>query len=175
MSSKTDVALKIVEIIILALAAAAAFWVGIQQLAINRQLVEADFRPLLEVVDKDDEIRLYNRGSKVVNLEFIRLEPTDKLKLFTAYQHTIFPGDFVVLDIIGAIEQYLNQEDFFAPIYEIFFTVKTPAEIKFYQGLIPVRVVYDSKVTTDVTIDGGKRGVSIFQLKINNFLDLLSN
>ena len=175
MSSKTDIKLKIVEIIILALTAMAAFWVGYQQLSINRQLVEADFRPLLEAVNKEDEIRLYNRGSKVINLEFIRLEPTDKPKLFTGYQHTIFPGDFVVLNVVEAIDQYLNRKDFFAPIYEIFFAIKTPSEIKFYQGLIPVRIVYDNNIITNVIIDGGKSGVSILQLKINNFSDLLSN
>lgn len=174
MFPKINLVLKIFEVLGIFFAAVLAFWVGYQQLIINRQLVDADYRPLLEVVDQKGEIKLYNRGDRVINLEFIRLEPTDKPRLFTGYQHSIFPGDSVDLNVVDAIKQYLNQKEFFAPIYEIFFVIKTPSKTRFYQGLIPVRIIYNDDDITGITIDGGRREVTALELKIDKFTDLFS-
>lgn len=167
--------LKLIEILVIFLGVVAAFWIGYQQLSINRQLTDANYRPLLEVANENNKLALHNRGESTISLEFYRVEPTNKPLLFTSYQRSIFPGDSAVLDIKDGLSSYIDpQQPNNFSILEIFFAVKNPSGYKFFQGLIPISYEYGQKGISEILYSSGRGEITTLELGINNFAGLLS-
>ncbi len=134
--STIDYILKGLELIILLVGVIAASVLAYQQLSFNRQLVEADYRPQLEVKEENNQVKIYNRGQKAVNLNTFKVEPSEK-SFFSVDQRSIFPGEPIVINMVKAVEPYINYEKPSKYLsYRIFFSIKTLSGNKYYDGII---------------------------------------
>lgn len=176
MKKETDFRLRIIELSILLIGVIAASVLAYQQFDFDRQIVNEDYQPLLEAKGENNQIKLYNRGSRVVNLQNYKVEPSDKL-YFSIYQHSVFPGDSIDLDIVNAINPYLNKEK--PPehlLYSLFFSAKMPqGENIIYQGVLPILVNYGDNSVQGVRILGGNKLIPVWELPVGNFADLVSS
>jgi len=172
MKKTTDFWLRIAELFILSIGVIAASILAYQQLAFNRQLVDADYRPSLEVKEENNQIRIYNRGVNAVHLDTFKIEPSGK-SFFSIDQRTVFPGSSIDFNMVKAVEPYLNYEESSRYlVYRIFFSIKTLSGNKFYDGIIPIVITYGNNAAFDVKVLANNKQVSVFELPINSFADL---